>query len=308
MTGSTSHFVHVNDIQMHYVDRGTGPIVVLLHGFPETHRSWDLQVPSLVDAGFRVITPDLRGYGSTDRPRRGYELDNLGRDIAELIDVIAEPSQRTQSSKVDGVDEGPTARVFLVGHDWGGAVAWHVATRYPEKLRKLVVLNCPHPVRMAEALLSDVDQLKRSWYMFFFQLPLLAEWWLTKNDGSNLTRLFRANFSRPHAPPSEILEASRQALMEPDAARAAVAYYRYALRSWFNPLRMKQIMRSYGPIRVPVAVIWGERDIALGRRLLEGTERFAHELDIVPVPGAGHFVHQEEPDVVNATLREIFRS
>lgn len=95
MTGSTSHFVHVNDIQMHYVARGAGPTVVLLHGFPETHRSWDLQVPSLVDAGFRVITPDLRGYGSTDRPRRGYELDNLGRDIAELIDVIADPLQRT---------------------------------------------------------------------------------------------------------------------------------------------------------------------------------------------------------------------
>jgi len=295
----TSHFVHVNKIQMHYAAAGVGPTVVLLHGFPETHRSWDLQVPALVEAGFRVITPDLRGYGSTDRPRRGYELENLGRDIAELIDVVTAEAQSPQSS----TDQA----VFLVGHDWGGAVAWQVATRYPEKLRRLIVLNCPHPVRMAEALVSDRDQLARSWYMFFFQLPLLPEWWLTKKDGANLTRLFRANFSRPHTPPPDILEASRQALMEPGAAGAAIAYYRFALRSWFHPLRWKKNLQSYGPIGVPVSVIWGERDIALGKSLLEGSERFAPDLEVLPVPNAGHFVHQEQPDIVNARLLEVLR-
>lgn len=284
------HFVRVNGIQMHYVAAGQGPVVVLLHGFPETHRSWDLQVPALVNAGFRVITPDLRGFGSTDRPCLGYELQNLGRDILALINTVA---------------KGP---VSLVGHDWGGAVAWHVASHHPDKLDRLVILNCPHPVRMFESLLADPEQILRSWYMFFFQLPILPEWWLTKDDGANLVRLFRASFRRPRTPQPGILEASRRALLEPGASRAAIAYYRYALRGWFHPLRMGKVRRSYGPIDLPVTMIWGQGDAALGERLIDGTERFAKRLEVLRIPGAGHFVHQEEPDVVNGHLIERLRA
>jgi pimeloyl-ACP methyl ester carboxylesterase len=277
-------------MQMHFVAAGEGPVVVLLHGFPETHRSWDLQVPALVQAGFRVITPDLRGYGSTDRPRNGYELQNLGRDIVALIHAVSKEP------------------VSLVGHDWGGAVAWHVASRHPLELERLVVLNCPHPVRMLEALLSDPDQLRRSWYMFFFQLPMLPEWWLTKDEGANLVRLFRASFRSPRKPPPEILEASRKSLLEPGASRAAIAYYRHALRSWFHPLRMGKVRRSYPSIDAPVTLIWGQGDVALGERLIDGTERFARRLEVVRIPGAGHFVHQEEPDLVNEHLIERLRA
>ncbi len=269
---------------MHYVAAGLGPLVILLHGFPETHRSWDFQVPALVDAGFRTITPDLRGYGSTERPRDGYDLGTLGRDIAALIDHVAE------------------APVFLVGHDWGGAVAWHVATRFPERLRRVVVLNCPHPARFAEALATDPDQLRRSWYMLFFQLPVLPEWWLTRRDGANLVRLFRSGFRHPHAAPSAIAEASRRALIEPDAARAAIGYYRAALRPGVHPWRLRKALRSYGAIRVPVTIIWGRNDPALATRLVDGTERFAPDLDVTLVPGAGHFVHQEKPETVNSLL------
>lgn len=280
----TSRFVRTNGIQMHYAEAGDGPAVVLLHGFPETHRSWLHQVPALVDAGFRVVTPDLRGYGSTDRPRHGYDVEVLGEDVAGLIESVA---------------GGP---VGLVGHDWGGAVAWQAATRHPELLRKLVVLNCPHPVRLAEALVSDLGQIRRSWYMFFFQLPMLPEWWLTRDDGANVERLFRASFRRPHRPSEEIVEASRRALLEPDAARAAIDYYRAAFRKRFRPRAYREALRSYGPVRVPVTVIWGEEDIALGIDLLQGTERFAEDLEILRVPGAGHFVHQEKPDEVNPRL------
>lgn len=284
-----SHFVHVNGIQMHYVAVGEGPMVVLLHGFPETHRSWDLQVPALVQAGFRVITPDLRGYGSTDRPQKGYELESLGGDIVALIDAVSKEP------------------VSLVGHDWGGAVAWHVASRHPDKLERLVVLNCPHPVRMLEVLLSDPDQIRRSWYMLFFQLPMLPEWWLTKDDGANLVRLFRASFRRSKMPPPGILEASRKAMLEPGASRAAIAYYRDAPRGWLHPLRMGKVRRSYLPMDLPVTLIWGQGDVALGERLIEGTERFARRLVVIRIPKAGHFVHQEEPDMVNGHLIQRLR-
>lgn len=281
---SENRFVRVNGIQMHYVAAGAGPVVVLLHGFPETHRSWDFQVPTLVREGFRVVCPDLRGYGSTDRPKAGYGLESLGEDIAELIDRVSnEP-------------------VSLVGHDWGGALAWQAATRFPDRIRKLIVLNCPHPVRMAEALLSDWEQIRRSWYMFFFQLPFLPERWLTKNDGANVIRLFRASFGRDREPPAEIVEASRLALLEPNAATAAISYYRQALRQLAGPMRFREAMGSYGAIGAPVTVIWGQDDIALGMRLLEGTRRFAPDLTILPVANAGHFVHQEAPDVVNGLL------
>lgn len=283
----TSHFAQVNGIQLHYVMAGDGPTVMLLHGFPETHRSWDLQLPTLVRAGFRVIAPDLRGYGSSDRPRAGYDIQTLAADVEALI--------RTTS---------PTP-LALVGHDWGGAVAWHLATHHPSLLRRLVILNCPHPVRMAESLSSDVRQLARSWYMLFFQLPVLPEWWLTKHEGANLVRLFRASFQSPHEPPAEILDASRRALLEPGAARAAIAYYRHAARGWFHPLRLRTLRHAYPPIQVPVSILWGQQDSALGESLLDGSGRFAPDLEIVRIPHAGHFVHQEEPDTVNQRLLAI---
>ena len=278
------HFATINGIQMHYAVSGSGPLVVLLHGFPDTHRSWDLQVPALVHAGYRVVTPDMRGYGSTDRPRDGYDVATLARDVRGLIEHLGEE------------------RAHLVGHDWGGAVAWEVATRHASVLHQLVVLNCPHPVRMAEDLLRDPAQRKRSWYMFFFQVPGLPEWWLTRNDGRNVAKMFRASSTASRRPPADLVEASRRALLEPDAARAAVAYYRAALGTFLHPLRAKRTMRSYASIEVPVTVLWGECDTALGMGLLRGTDRFASHLAIHRIPDAGHFVHQERPDEVNGHL------
>jgi pimeloyl-ACP methyl ester carboxylesterase len=143
--------------------------------------------------------------------------------------------------------------------------------------------------------------------MLFFQLPLLPEWWLTKNEGANLVRLFRASFRRPHEPPAEILEASRRALLEPGAARAAIAYYRHAARGPFHPLHLRALRASYAPIRVPVSILWGLQDSALGESLLEGSERFAPDLEVHRIPDAGHFVHQEQPDTVNRRLLAILR-
>jgi pimeloyl-ACP methyl ester carboxylesterase len=286
VTATTYNDARVQGIRMRYATSGEGPTVVMLHGFPETHRSWDLQVPDLVRAGFRVVRPDLRGYGDTDHPPGGYDIATLGNDVAALIESL---------------DAGP---VVLVGHDWGGAIAWFVASRHPELLTRLVILNCPHPVLMARALVSDPMQRRRSWYMFFFQLPRLPELWLTGRDGRNIRSLFRASTTGSRRPPPELVEASRRALLAPGAATCAIAYYRTAMHEVFPPWRFRRYRSQFGRIEVPVTVLWGENDSALGIGLLAGTREYAPRLDVRRITDAGHFVHQEQPEEVNRLLLE----
>ena len=277
-------------IRLHYVSAGSGRPVVLLHGFPETHRSWDLQVPALVNASFRAITPDLRGYGESDRPRSGYDLSTLAGDVVELIDALG---------------GGP---VNLVGHDWGGAIAWHMAMHHASKLERVIILDCPHPALMARALRKNRVQRRRSWYMFFFQLPVLPELWLKKNDGENLARMFRAGSPGEHAAPRELIEAEKRALLEPGRLGPALAYYRTAFRAGLPELVRGPVKRALRPIELPVTLIWGESDSCLGLELIDGTERFAPLLNVHRVANAGHFVHQERPEVVNSLLIDALRA
>lgn len=273
-------------VRISHATVGDGPTVLLLHGFPETRESWQLQVPALIEAGFRVVLVDLRGYGESDRPRRGYDLDTLAADISAVIDDLG------------------AERVSVVGHDWGGAVTWHLAARRPWRVERVVVLDCPHPVIMQRALLDNPRQRRRSWYMFFFQLPLLPELWLSKNDGANLSRMFR----EPDlgGAPASLVEAERRALLEPGALRPALAYYRENLRAGLSDLALRRSPR-YPPIQLPVTLIWGERDSCLGTELIDGTQHLAPRLDVHVVPGAGHFVHQERPADVNRLLLSALR-
>jgi pimeloyl-ACP methyl ester carboxylesterase len=279
-----SHHFTKGPIRLHYASAGSGKPVVLLHGFPETHRSWDLQVPALVDASYRAVTPDLRGYGESDRPRSGYDLATLAADVVSLIDELG---------------SGP---VNLVGHDWGGAIAWHLATHHAEKLERVVILDCPHPALMARALRKNRTQRRRSWYMFFFQLPLLPELWLKKNDGENLARMFRAGSPGEHAAPPSLIEAEKRALLAPGRLQPALAYYRTAFRAGLPELVRGPARARLRPIEVPVTLIWGEADSCLGLELIDGSERYAPLLNVHRVPNAGHFVHQERPDVVTPLL------
>jgi epoxide hydrolase 4 len=270
-------------IPLHHVSAGSGPPVILLHGFPETHRSWDLQRAALVAAGHRVITPDLRGYGGSEAPRAGYDLDTLAGDVVALIDALGE------------------RRVNLVGHDWGGAIAWHLATHHAQRLERVVILDCPHPAVMARALQRNRVQRRRSWYMFFFQLPVLPELWLGKKDGYNLERMFRAGSPGEHAVPRALIEAQKRALLAPGRLRPALAYYRTAFRRGL-PDMVRGARQPFRPIDLPVTLIWGEHDSCLGLELIDGTERFATRLSVHRIPNAGHFVHQERPDEVNRLL------
>ncbi len=169
--GWAHHFASVNGIRLHYVEAGTGPLVILLHGFPEFWYSWRHQLTALSEAGFRVVAPDQRGYNESDKPAgvSAYRIENLTADIAALVRHLGEPS------------------AHIVGHDWGGVVAWHLPLHHPGLVRRLVILNAPHPALFVQAL-SRPAQLLRSWYIFFFQLPWLPEWALRRRNFAGLKR------------------------------------------------------------------------------------------------------------------------
>lgn len=276
------HYARLNGTRLHYVEAGAGPPVVLLHGFPETHRSWDLQLPFLVACGFRVVAPDLRGYGESARPSGGYDLDTLVGDAAALCRHVSD------------------APVRVVGHDWGGAITWLLATRHPELVERAVVIACAHPSLMQIALASNVRQLAKSWYMFFFQLPLLPEAWLAQRGARNLGRLFRQTPGAERAP-REIVASAQGAVGRVASLGPPLAYYRTAIRQGLGTLFHRPELPR---VEVPVTLIWAEHDACFTRELAEEHERIAPALSLHVLRGTGHFAHQEDPERVNALLGE----
>ena len=269
---------------MHYVEEGRGPLVVLLHDFPEFWWSWRHQIEPLARAGYRVIAPDQRGYNETDK-QGPYDLDTLAADACALIEHAGE------------------RRAIVVGHDWGGAVAWHLAATRPEYCERLVVLNCPHPVMMRRALTGNFRQMRKSWYMFFFLIPWLPEHWLLRNDAAIVARMIRAAAVDRSRFPREQLDRYREAMLKPGAASAAIGWYRQMLRRIF--FGKKEKFRS-SVITAPSLLIWAMNDVALGYEdLVPGTERYAPRLRIERIERCGHFVQNEAPERVNALLLEF---
>ncbi len=286
----THHFVQLPHLRMHYVEAGQGPLVILLHGFPENWWSWRYQVQPLADAGFRVIAPDLRGYGDTDK-QGPYDLDTIVADVCNLIESL-----------------GAEQRAVIIGHDWGGAVAWHLASTRPEFCDRLVVLNCPHPVLMQRALLGkrlSLNQLRRSWYFFFFLLPVVPEWVLTRKDAAATRRtISSASIDRSHFTEDE-LRPFRDGIQRPGAASAMIGWYRAAVLDGFRRVLSP---KKYQEIAQKTLLVWGLEDPALDYDVLvPGTEEFVPKLQVAEIPGTGHFVHAERPEVVNAALLEFLR-
>lgn len=274
----THHFAELPALRMHYVEAGAGPLVLLLHGFPETWWSWRYQIEPLARAGFRVIVPDLRGYGETGK-QGPYDLDTVSADIAALLAHLGEKEP-----------------VRIVGHDWGGALAWHIAATLPQLCAKLAVLNCPHPAMMAKAFRTRWRQVARSWYMFFFLLPRLPERFLTADGAVNIVRMIKGSaIDRRHFTLEE-LQPYRDAALKEGAAAAMVGWYRAAILS-------ARKAKRYPPIAAPTLLIWGKDDSALGfDDLVPGTERHVPALRIEQVEKCGHFVHEEQPEQVNVLL------
>jgi pimeloyl-ACP methyl ester carboxylesterase len=269
----------VNGLRLHYVEMGSGPLVVLLHGFPEFWYSWRHQLPALAAAGFRAVSVDLRGYNESDKPTgiRNYRLSVLVQDVLGLLDHFA------------------AQRAIIVGHDWGGVIAWQLAMSHPERVERLAVLNAPHPAILRREMRNPMQWL-RSWYVFFFQLPWLPEWLLRRADHALLERMLRRQPRRPGAFTDEDIAHYKRALGQPGAATATLNYYRAAMRS------SREVGRALRPVAMPVLLIWGEHDPYLGIRMTNGLERWVADLRIERLPDASHWVQNDQPEQVNRLL------
>lgn len=278
-----TRFVEANGFRFAVDEEGEGDHLALcLHGFPESRFSWRFQMPVLAQMGYRVWAPDLRGYGETEpKPKamKDYLIDRLMEDVGALIDASG------------------AKKVTLIGHDWGAGLAWAFAANRVRPLERLVIMNVPHPAVMAAQLRTNKAQRKKSWYMFFFQLPGVPEWTLTANDGRAIRRAFfdmaqdKTNFG------PEVLERYAKDAQRPGAIRGMVNWYRAALRL------QGKMAGPWDVIETPTLIVWGEEDAALGIELLDGTEEYVRNLTIRRLPGVSHWVQQEAPQKVNPILR-----
>lgn len=281
-SGITPQWVEANGQTFEVATAGDGKKLALcLHGFPELHYSWRHQISLLVDLGYRVWAPNLRGYGGSSKPEGidSYRLNTLVEDVAALIDA-------------SGAEE-----VTLIAHDWGAIIAWHFAILKIRPLTRLVIMNVPHP-QCARRELKHWHQLKKSWYIFFFQLPRLPEWLLGRNGAERVKRAFSRMAVDKSRFPDEDLQVYADAASRPGALRSMINYYRALLRT----PDARQI--GDGRVDIPTLMIWGEEDSAIDIRCTEGTKEWVPDLELHRLPGVSHWVQQEAPEKVNAILRE----
>ncbi len=280
------HEVEVSPgIRLHYAAAGPegGRLLILLHGFPEAWFSWRKQIPYFAERGYRVIAPDQRGYNLSERPKAvsQYSYAKLGGDIENLIRALGRE------------------RALIVGHDWGAAITWWLAANRPAICEKVAILNVARPDVVAKALTSNHAQRKRSWYMFFFQLPFIPEAFLRKDSFSFMKRSLQGT-ARKGTFTDEDLEQYVEAWSRPGVVTGMLNWYRAAVRSLASKVRFK-------PIDRPLLVIWGARDKFLGRELAEPSLAGCSDASIEFVEEASHWVQHEEPELVNSKLEAFFR-
>jgi pimeloyl-ACP methyl ester carboxylesterase len=264
-----------NDVSLNVRVEGDGPAVLLLHGFPDSSRLWRNQIPALTDNGYRVIAPDLRGFGESDRPEGvdAYGILNVLEDLRKILDEL----------KID--------RAHVVGHDWGAATAWVLASVFPDRVASLVAMSVGHPVAFSSA---GLEQLQRSWYMFMFQFEGVAEEWLSRNDFEFLRTWIGAGGDVEHYV---------EDLSRPGALTAGLNWYRANLpaRAWISeppPLP---------PIQAPVLGIWSSGDIALTEEQMTGSQKFVQgPWHYERIDNVGHWIPLEAPDRLNKLLLEFF--
>ncbi|MCA1618300.1 MAG: alpha/beta hydrolase [Acidobacteria bacterium] len=277
-------YAQVGDVRLHYAECGEGErLVVLLHGFPECWYSWRKQLPVLGER-YRVVAPDMRGYNLSDKPERvdDYRMSRLVDDVTGLIRHFG------------------ASEAAVVGHDWGGAVAWAVAQHYPDYVWKLASLQTPPPAAWARNL--TLKQMLRSWYMFFFQLPRVPEWWMARDDFAALAKALRAT-SRPGTFSDKDIEVYKSAMREPGALAGAVNYYRANFRSFFGRRFGEKGISRQERVRVPTLFVYGERDFAILPETVAGVADYVDApFTELRLGRSNHWVQQESPTEVNAAL------
>jgi len=273
-------FVKANGLTFEVDQCGSGDkFALLLHGFPESKFSWRYQMPLLAKLGYTVWAPNMRGYGKTSRPANvaDYHIDHLVADAAALIDAAG------------------AKNTLLMAHDWGAVIAWQFAIRKARPLDRLVIMNVPHPACMTREFRTWA-QLKKSWYIFFFQIPWLPERLLGARGGDPIRRAFvdmavdKARF------PVAVTDEYRRNALEPGALKAMINYYRAAMRAG------TAAMTPAGMIETPTLMVWGEEDSALGKATTVGTDQYVRHLTLRYLPGVSHWVQQEAPERVNAMI------
>ena len=283
MTAIRTRTVEVNGLSFAIDEAGDGDsVALLLHGFPESRRCWRHQLPVLAECGWRAVAPDLRGYGQSSRPaeQSAYAIEHLVADAAGLFDALG------------------ARRRLLIGHDWGGAIAWAFAIRRARPLDGLVIVNAPHPLVFRRVLRTGWRQRLRSWYMAFFQVPWLPEWLLTERHGRAVAAAL-VDSSAPGTFPPDILAHYRDNAAAPGAMTAMLNYYRAALD--FGAI-------ADGPgVDVPTLLVWGEQDHALGPELIAPTAYHVPDLVVRRLPQVSHWVPEEAPAELNAALAAWLR-
>lgn len=273
-------YINTNGIRLHVVQAGSksGIPVLFLHGFPEFWYGWRKQIPVFVKAGCRVIVPDQRGYNFSDKPKgvKAYCVDTLVEDINGLINALE------------------YEKVNLVGHDWGAMIAWMLAIKHPQRLHRLGIINLPHPAVIKRFLARDFEQMRRSLYALFFQLPWLPE--IVLRAGNWRVASYGMRTTGKHNPfTNEDIEKYKEAWSQPDAMTAMLNWYRAALR--YQP-EITNGMR----VHVPTLILWGAKDFALTYRMARPSLDYCDDSNLIFFPDATHWVQHEETDEVNRQL------
>ncbi|HEV7734979.1 MAG TPA: alpha/beta hydrolase [Candidatus Binatia bacterium] len=271
---------------------GSGPLVLCLHGFPDQARSFRHQLPVLADAGFHAVAPYMRGYAPTSAPADGrYDALALGEDVGALIEAL-------------GYDDA-----IVFGHDWGAVATYYGTLLAPHRVRKIITAAVPYGPQLFRAFVTDYAQQRRSWYMMFFQ-QALADVTLRHDDFAFIDHLV-ADWSPRWPWPIEDREATKATFRRPGTVAAALAYYRHTMGPAFADPSMLEASAaaSAAPIPVPGLMLHGADDACIGADLVPAmAEYFPAGLSVEIIPGAGHFVHQERPDLVNRLVLDFLRA
>lgn len=275
----THEYIITNGIKLHYVTQGEGPLMLMLHGFPEFWYSWRYQIPEFAKY-FQVVALDLRGYNDSDKPKEqsAYVMAEFVKDVEGVIKGLG------------------YSKCILVGHDWGGAIAWNFAYNYPDMVERLIILNLPHPAKFSQGLRTP-QQLLRSAYIFFFQLPRLPELFIQSGEYQAIERAFKGMAVDKSAFTPADIKAFKAAAAKPGALTAMLNYYR-------NIFQQKIFNVDWGILSVPTLMIWGENDTALGKELTYGTAAYLRDFQLKYIPNCSHWVQQEKPELVNQYIRE----
>jgi pimeloyl-ACP methyl ester carboxylesterase len=272
-------------VRLHAVAAGPqdGPLVILLHGFPEFWYSWRQQIGPLAQKGFRVVAPDQRGYNLSSKPPAiaDYAVGNLVADVIFIADQLG------------------AERFCLAGHDWGAAVAWATALQYPQQVKKLAILNVPHPAVFLHTLRTNPRQMLRSWYMAFFQLPRIPESRFSANNFAMGIRSLVSS-SCPGTFTADDLQRYREAWASPGTVTAMINWYRAVARH--RPLLPADPM-----VHVPTRILWGQRDMFLLPQMAQESVKYCDSAELTYFPNATHWLQHEEPEAVSAALIEFFR-